>query len=219
MFAKLIVAALVATSAAFAPSRGVARSNSLKMGFERYVEDLIIGSRFVEGGSTPEFSLRRKILSKVGNLLVRYVGGVSKIKDCTSGYRCIRASFLKRDSIKSLSARGYSFQSSLVCELTSQGAKTKEIPITFTRRISGESKLSWEDQVEFIMNIPRLGFRNYQDFIRYAIVGVYVAKHKSDVNVAITGAKSCVYNEKSIANALLKNFSSSSLDSLKIPSR
>lgn len=45
MFAKLIVAALVATSAAFAPSRGVARSNSLKMGFERYVEDLIIGSR------------------------------------------------------------------------------------------------------------------------------------------------------------------------------
>ena len=53
---------------------------------------------------------------------------------------------------------------------------------------------------------------------RYAIVGVYVAKHKSDVNVAITGAKSCVYNEKSIANALLKNFSSSSLDSLKIPS-
>lgn len=134
--------------------------------------DLIIGSRFVEGGSTPEFSLRRKILSKVGNLLVRYVGGVAKIKDCTSGYRCIRASFLKRDSIKSLSARGYSFQSSLVCELTSQGAKTKEIPITFTRRLSGESKLSWEDQVEFIMNIPRLGFRNYQDFIRYAIVGV-----------------------------------------------
>lgn len=53
---------------------------------------------------------------------------------------------------------------------------------------------------------------------RYAIVGVYVAKHKSDVNVAVTGAKSCVYNEKSIASALSKNFSSSSLDSVKISS-
>ena len=53
---------------------------------------------------------------------------------------------------------------------------------------------------------------------RYAIVGVYVAKHKSDVNVAVTGAKSCVYNEKIIASALSKNFSSSSLDSVKISS-
>ena len=49
---------------------------------------------------------------------------------------------------------------------------------------------------------------------RYAIVGVYVAKHKSGVNVAITGAKSCVYNEKNISNALSKNFSSSSIDNV-----
>ena len=47
---------------------------------------------------------------------------------------------------------------------------------------------------------------------------MYVAKHKSDVNVAVTGAKSCVYNEKIIASALSKNFSSSSLDSVKISS-
>ena len=47
---------------------------------------------------------------------------------------------------------------------------------------------------------------------RYAIVGVYVAKHKTGVNVAVTGAKSCVYNEKNISSALSKNFSSSSID-------
>ena len=53
---------------------------------------------------------------------------------------------------------------------------------------------------------------------RYAIVGVYVAKHKSGVNVGVTGVKSCVYNEKNIASALLKSFSSSAIDNVKIPS-
>ena len=53
---------------------------------------------------------------------------------------------------------------------------------------------------------------------RYAIVGVYVAKHKSGVNVGVTGAKSCVYNEKNIAIALSKSFSSSAINNVKIPS-
>ena len=53
---------------------------------------------------------------------------------------------------------------------------------------------------------------------RYAVVGVYVAKHKGEVNVAVTGAKSCVYNDKDLAKALSKNFSSSVIDNVKISS-
>ena len=53
---------------------------------------------------------------------------------------------------------------------------------------------------------------------RYAIVGVYVAKYKSGVNVAVTGAKSCVYNEKNLSDTLSKNFSSSSINNVKISS-
>ena len=53
---------------------------------------------------------------------------------------------------------------------------------------------------------------------RYAIVGVYVAKHKGGVNVAVTGAKSCVYNDENISRALSKSFSSSALDNVKISS-
>ena len=53
---------------------------------------------------------------------------------------------------------------------------------------------------------------------RYAIVGVYVAKHKGGVNVAVTGAKSCVYNDENISGALSKSFSSSALDNVKISS-
>ena len=53
---------------------------------------------------------------------------------------------------------------------------------------------------------------------RYAVVGVYVAKHKSEVNVAVTGAKSCVYNDKDLSKALTNNFSSSAIDSVRISS-
>ena len=53
---------------------------------------------------------------------------------------------------------------------------------------------------------------------RYAIIGVYVAKHKTGINVVVTGAKSCVYNDKDLAGALTKNFSSSAIDSVKISS-
>ena len=53
---------------------------------------------------------------------------------------------------------------------------------------------------------------------RYALVGVYVAKHKTGINVAITGAKSCVYNDKDLSSALKKNFSSSAIDNVRISS-
>jgi dolichol-phosphate mannosyltransferase len=132
---------------------------------------LVIGSRFVAGGATPEFSLRRKLISKVGNLLVRYVGGVRHVNDCTSGYRCISASYLQRCNLGFLATKGYSFQSSLLCELVLLGAKVKEIPIVFVSRKGGDSKLSWNDQWEFLINIPKLGFHSHADFIRYSIVG------------------------------------------------
>ena len=53
---------------------------------------------------------------------------------------------------------------------------------------------------------------------RYAIVGVYIAKHKTGINVAVTGAKSCVYNDKDLANVLSKNFSPSAIENVKISS-
>jgi dolichol-phosphate mannosyltransferase len=132
---------------------------------------LVIGSRFIEGGTTPEFSVRRKLISRLGNILVRYIGGVRHIRDCTSGYRCISASYLKNCNFRFLSTQGYSFQSSLVCDLVAQGADCKEIPIVFSKRSFGNSKLSLKDQLEFIWNIPKLGFRTHKDFVKYSIVG------------------------------------------------
>ena len=103
--------------------------------------------------------------------MVRYVGGVVNIKDCTSGYRAIKSSFLRELDFSYLSTRGYSFQSSLICDLAWRGAVISEIPIIFKSRKAGDSKLSLRDQIEFLQNIPRLGFRNIQDFVKYSLVG------------------------------------------------
>ena len=65
---------------------------SLIPDFVSYIEDgkdVVIGSRFIDGGTTPDFSFSRLLMSKVGNLLVRYVGGITQVKDCTSGYSCL----------------------------------------------------------------------------------------------------------------------------------
>ena len=63
---------------------------------------------------------------------------------------------------------------------------------------------------------------NYQKFpnpaSRYAIVGVYVAKHKNGINVAVTGAKSCVYNDKDLAKTLSSNFSAASINNVRVSS-
>lgn len=148
---------------------------SLIPDFVSYIEegkDVVIGSRFAEGGTTPDFSFSRLLMSKVGNLLVRYVGGITQLQDCTSGYRAIRASYLKDLDFSYLSTRGYSFQSSLICDLAWRGADISEIPIEFSSRQGGDSKLALRDQIEFLLNIPRLGFRNLEDFMKYSLVGV-----------------------------------------------
>ncbi len=82
-----------------------------------------------------------------------------------------------------------------------------------------ETSLKTGEIIEAIeFEIPKKS--NYQKFpnpaSRYAIVGVYVAEHKTGINVAITGAKSCVYNDKDIAKALSKNFSTSSIEGISI---
>ncbi|MGB7934975.1 MAG: glycosyltransferase family 2 protein [Gammaproteobacteria bacterium] len=133
---------------------------------------LVIGSRFAPGGSTPDFSLRRKLISRVGNWMIRFLGGLPRIHDCTSGFRCIKTDVLEKCEFGFLSTRGYSFQSSLLVELLRNGAKVIEVPIVFPDRQYGESKLSMRDQVEFLLNIAKIRFRQSEEFIKFLGVGI-----------------------------------------------
>lgn len=132
---------------------------------------LIIGSRFAIGGSTPNFSFRRRTLSRIGNTLLRVLGGLPALRDCTSGYRCIKADLLTGCDLGQLSTRGYSFQSSLLFEMIRAGARVIEVPIEFPDRRHGESKLTFRDQVEFLLNVFRIRFRKSEEFCTFALVG------------------------------------------------
>jgi dolichol-phosphate mannosyltransferase len=76
--------------------------------------------------------------------------------DCTSGYGAIKTDMVTRCDLQHLSTRGYSFQSSLLCELLWNGARIKEIPMVFGERSHGTSKLSLRDQWDFVVNLFRL---------------------------------------------------------------
>jgi dolichol-phosphate mannosyltransferase len=120
---------------------------------------LVIGSRFISGGATLNFPWYRRLISVTGTWLVHTLGGLPALTDCTSGYRCIKGQLLEKCDLSGLATRGYSFQSSLLCELIRNGARVIEVPIIFEERKRGTSKLSLRDQIEFVSNLPRMRFR------------------------------------------------------------
>lgn len=134
--------------------------------------DCIIGSRFVSGGKLINFSFKRKLLSKIGNFLIRVIGGIPNIADCTSGYRCIRTSYIKKCQFKYLLTTGYAFQSSLISELVRNNASIVEYPIVFNERLHGESKLRFKDQLDFLINLFFIRINKSFLFIKYVTVGV-----------------------------------------------
>lgn len=103
--------------------------------------DFVIGSRYIKGGGILGWEKWRKILSNLGNHYCRLVTDMP-IKDCTSGFQCIRISLLKKINFSDFDASGYSFLMYLKYKAWKQGAKINEIPIIFKNRETGESKIS-----------------------------------------------------------------------------
>lgn len=108
---------------------------------------LIIGSRWIKGGATQNWSKAREILSRVANRYVRIALGMG-IHDSTSGFRIYSAATLRRINIDQIRSEGYSFQIEMTRAAKKTGAKILEVPITFKERENGVSKMSkkivWE---------------------------------------------------------------------------
>ena len=104
--------------------------------------DLVIGSRYVAGGTLQNWPRRRVWLSAVANWYVRAVTGL-RIRDCTSGFRCWRRELLARLPLAAIASDGYAFQVEMAFEARRAGATIVEAPITFVERRQGSSKLSW----------------------------------------------------------------------------
>ncbi len=121
--------------------------------------DLVIGSRYVPGGSIPDWSLCRRLLSQYGN---RYSAAALRIpvRDATSGFRVYRASLLRALDFESIRADGYAFQVELAYRAHRAGARIVERPITFVDRQAGTSKMSSRIVVEALGLVTLWGIRD-----------------------------------------------------------
>jgi len=120
--------------------------------------DLVIGSRWVPGGSVVNWPLRRELLSRGGNLYVRLLLGVS-IRDATAGYRLFRRGTLEAIDLDSVESTGYVFQTDMVVRCLRAGLRVREVPIEFVERVRGDSKMSGPVAVESLRRITRWGAR------------------------------------------------------------
>jgi dolichol-phosphate mannosyltransferase len=103
--------------------------------------DLVIGSRWVPGGSVVNWPLQREILSRGGNLYVRLLLGV-KIRDATAGFRLFRRTTLEKIDLDAVESTGYVFQTDMVARTLAAGLTVREVPIEFVERVRGDSKMS-----------------------------------------------------------------------------
>lgn len=120
--------------------------------------DLVIGSRWVPGGSVVNWPLRREILSRGGNLYVRMLLGVS-VRDATAGFRLFRRTTLEKIALDEVRSTGYVFQADLVARTLRAGLVVREVPIEFVERVRGDSKMSGHVALESLQRITQWGLQ------------------------------------------------------------
>ena len=113
--------------------------------------DMVVGSRYIEGGGIPDnWGAVRVLNSKVANFVARNIGGLTAVRDCTGGFRAISTQTLKKINLEKINAKGYCFQINILNEVLKSGGKVKEVPFQFKDRTNGESKYRLQDVFEFI---------------------------------------------------------------------
>jgi glycosyltransferase involved in cell wall biosynthesis len=120
--------------------------------------ELVIGSRWVTGGSVENWPAYRMLLSRAGNAYAKFMLG-SKIKDLTAGFRVYQAQLLGRLHLEDLAAHGYSFQVEMTRKCEQLGSSVVEVPITFVEREHGISKMSNAIVLEAMALVTWLGIK------------------------------------------------------------
>jgi dolichol-phosphate mannosyltransferase len=119
--------------------------------------DLVLGSRWVEGGGTENWPKSRQFLSKGGSFYTRVLLGIP-LRDVTGGYRAFRADALRKLDLHEVASQGYCFQVDLAWRASQRNLKVVEVPITFVERTAGSSKMSQKIVVEALWRVTVWGF-------------------------------------------------------------
>ena len=120
--------------------------------------DLVLGSRYVEGGSVGSWGLVRRFVSAGGSLYARVLLGVG-VRDLTGGFKCFRREVLETLDLDAIDSRGYAFQIETTYRALRAGFRVAEIPIAFVDREHGGSKMSRSIVLEAIWKVPLLRLR------------------------------------------------------------
>ena len=127
--------------------------------------DLVLGSRYVPGGRVVNWPRHREWLSRGGNLYSRLALGV-RIKDITGGYRAFRRRVLEKLELEEVASQGYCFQVDLAWRTAQAGFRVVEVPITFTERAVGQSKMSGSIVREALWRVTQWGAKHRFDQLR-----------------------------------------------------
>jgi dolichol-phosphate mannosyltransferase len=117
--------------------------------------DLVLGSRYVPGGGVENWGLIRRSISAGGSIYARLVLGV-RVRDLTSGFKCFRRAVLEAIPLDEVHSRGYAFQIELTYRALRKGFRVRELPIRFSDRLVGGSKMSRAIVLEAIWKVPLL---------------------------------------------------------------
>jgi dolichol-phosphate mannosyltransferase len=120
--------------------------------------DLVLGSRYVEGGGTLNWGLVRRLVSAGGCLYARVVLGL-RVRDLTGGFKCFHRDVLEAIDLDDVAAEGYAFQVEMTYRATLLGFRVVELPIVFTDRVAGGSKMSRRIVAEAAWRVPLLRVR------------------------------------------------------------
>ena len=121
--------------------------------------DLVIGSRYVPGGSIPDWPFHRRALSRWGNRYAAAMLGLD-VADTTAGFRAYRAEMVRKLELETVSTDGYGFQIDMTYRVTRAGGRIIEVPIAFTERVRGKSKMSGRIIVEALVAVTWWGIRD-----------------------------------------------------------
>jgi dolichol-phosphate mannosyltransferase len=120
--------------------------------------DVVLGSRWVPGGSVVNWPWFRQALSRGGNLYTRLLLGIP-VRDATGGFRVFRREALERIDLTGVQSVGYCFQVDMAWRAVQAGLRVRELPIRFVERVRGESKMSPDVAAESLRRITRWGLR------------------------------------------------------------
>lgn len=120
--------------------------------------DLVIGSRWIQGGAVANWPKHRELISRAGNLYARVATGL-RIGDLTAGFRVYRADALRKLHLNHIEAQGYGFQVEMTLRSKKAGLEVVEVPILFVERAQGASKMTKEIVFEAFWLCTKWGFR------------------------------------------------------------